>query len=72
MTDQTPPRVVKGVPMSSASPEGPGRVSGAPNLPAGFNDVHEPYIDTGDPRLHAVIGGEGPPLLLVHGWPDTW
>jgi hypothetical protein len=19
-----------------------------------------------------VIGGEGPPLLLVHGWPQTW
>jgi pimeloyl-ACP methyl ester carboxylesterase len=23
-------------------------------------------------RLHAVIGGDGPPLLLVHGWPQTW
>jgi pimeloyl-ACP methyl ester carboxylesterase len=23
-------------------------------------------------RLHAVIGGEGPPLLLVHGWPGSW
>ena len=23
-------------------------------------------------RLHAVIGGDGPPLLLVHGWPETW
>jgi pimeloyl-ACP methyl ester carboxylesterase len=23
-------------------------------------------------RLHAVIGGEGPPLLLVHGWPENW
>ena len=22
--------------------------------------------------MHAVIGGEGPPLLLVHGWPETW
>jgi pimeloyl-ACP methyl ester carboxylesterase len=22
--------------------------------------------------LHAVIGGEGPPLLLVHRWPQTW
>ena len=22
--------------------------------------------------LHAVVGGEGPPLLLVHGWPETW
>ena len=22
--------------------------------------------------LHAVIGGKGPPLLLVHGWPQSW
>ena len=25
-----------------------------------------------DIRQHAVIGGEGPPLLLVHGWPENW
>ncbi len=54
-------------------PEGPGSVSGAPNLPAGFSDTFESrLIDTGDVRLHAVIGGDGPPLLLVHGWPETW
>jgi pimeloyl-ACP methyl ester carboxylesterase len=61
--------------MSSAlsTPEGPGSVSGAPNLPAGFTDTFTSrYIDTGELRLHAVIGGEGPPLLLVHGWPETW
>ena len=23
-------------------------------------------------RLHAVTGGDGPPLLLVGGWPQTW
>lgn len=23
-------------------------------------------------RLHYVIGGEGPPVLLLHGWPQTW
>ena len=34
--------------------------------------VHQPLVDTGDLRLHAVIGGDGPPLLLVHGWPQTW
>ena len=55
------------------TPEGPGSVSGAPNLPAGFTDTFTSrYIDTGELRLHAVIGGEGPPLLLVHGWPETW
>ena len=56
-----------------STPEGPGSVSGAPNLPAGFTDTFTSrYIDTGELRLHAVIGGEGPPLLLVHGWPETW
>jgi pimeloyl-ACP methyl ester carboxylesterase len=54
-------------------PEGPGSVSGAPNLPPGFTDTFTSrYIDAGGLRLHAVIGGDGPPLLLVHGWPETW
>ena len=58
---------------STATPAGPGSVSGAPNLPAGFTDTFTSrYVDTGDLRLHAVVGGEGPPLLLVHGWPETW
>ena len=30
------------------------------------------YVDVGDVRLHVVTGGDGPPLLLVHGWPQTW
>ncbi len=54
-------------------PEGPGSVSGAPNLPAGFTDTFTSrYIETDELRLHAVIGGKGPPLLLVHGWPQNW
>jgi pimeloyl-ACP methyl ester carboxylesterase len=57
----------------SGSPDGPGSVSGAPGLPAGFTDTFSShYIDAGDVRLHAVIGGEGPALLLVHGWPENW
>jgi pimeloyl-ACP methyl ester carboxylesterase len=68
----------KGILMSSSAaslpaPAGPGSVSGAPNLPAGFTDTFTSrYVDTGEVRLHAVIGGAGPPLLLVHGWPQTW
>src|SRR3954454_8284152 len=64
--------------MSSSStplptPEGPGSVSGAPHLPAGFTDTFTSrYVDAGELRLHAVIGGDGPPLLLVHGWPESW
>lgn len=53
--------------------DGPGSVSHAPSLPAGFSDTFTSrFIDTGDLRQHAVIGGEGPPLLLVHGWPENW
>jgi pimeloyl-ACP methyl ester carboxylesterase len=48
-------------------------VTGAPDLPAGFADTFTSrYVDAGDVRLHAVVGGDGPPLLLVHGWPETW
>jgi pimeloyl-ACP methyl ester carboxylesterase len=57
----------------TVTPEGPGSVSGAPNLPTGFTDTFTSrYIDTGGLRQHAVIGGDGPPLLLVHGWPQNW
>ena len=61
--------------MSSSStalptPEGHGSVSGAPNLPDGFAATFTSrYVDTCDLRQHAVTGGDGPPLLLVHGWP---
>src|SRR4029077_5010889 len=57
----------------SSIPEGPGSVSGAPNLPDGFADTFTSrYVGAGDVRLHAGTGGEGPPLLLIHGWPQTW
>jgi pimeloyl-ACP methyl ester carboxylesterase len=57
----------------ASTPEGPGSVSGAPNLPLGFADTFTSrYVDAGGLRQHAVIGGEGPPLLLVHGWPENW
>src|SRR2546421_7805713 len=58
---------------SSPPPQAPGWVSGAPSLPAGFPGTFTSrYVDAGELRLHAVTGGDGPPLLLVHGWPQTW
>lgn len=54
-------------------PTGPGSVSGAPHLPAGFTDTFKSrYVNVGGLRLHAVVGGRGRPLLLVHGWPESW
>ncbi len=60
--------------MSSLStPGGPLSASGAPQLADGFSDTFTSRrIDTGQVTLHAVVGGDGPPLLLVHGWPETW
>jgi len=58
---------------AATTPEGPGSVSGAPHLPEGFTGTFTSgYVDTGDLRQHVVTGGDGPPLLLVHGWPQTW
>jgi pimeloyl-ACP methyl ester carboxylesterase len=60
--------------MSSPSgPTGPGSVVQAPHLPPGFTETFSSrFVDTPGLRQHAVIGGDGPPLLLVHGWPQTW
>ena len=42
-----------------------------PDLPAGFRHSQ---IPVGGSSLHVVEAGDpaGPPVLLVHGWPQTW
>ena len=60
---------------SSAWPaaEGPGSVAGAPHLLDGFTTTFTSrYVNTAGLRQHVVTGGQGPPLLLAHGWPQTW
>jgi pimeloyl-ACP methyl ester carboxylesterase len=58
---------------TQTAPTGPGSTSQAPNLPAGFTDTFTSrFVHANGIRHHAVVGGEGPPLLLVHGWPETW
>lgn len=58
---------------SRRGPSGFGTVSTAPNLPAGFKDTFASrFVQAGGIRQHAVVGGDGPPLLLVHGWPQNW
>jgi len=32
----------------------------------------ERFVEFGGNRLHFVEGGQGTPLLLVPGWPQTW
>src|SRR5262245_28688751 len=58
---------------SARVPAGPGSVAGAPHLPAGFAKTFASrYVDANGLRLHTVVGGNGRPVLLVHGWPQTW
>jgi pimeloyl-ACP methyl ester carboxylesterase len=48
-------------------------LTAVPGLPEGFTDVFTSrHVEVGELRLHAVVGGDGPPLLLLAGWPQTW
>lgn len=38
-------------------------------LPDGFESI---TVTANGTRLHAVVGGTGAPVLLLHGWPQTW
>jgi pimeloyl-ACP methyl ester carboxylesterase len=60
--------------MTTGEPvSGFGTVSGVPGLPGGFAGRFESRLtDVDGVRLHTVSGGDGPPLLLVGGWPQTW
>ncbi|MGC0317491.1 alpha/beta fold hydrolase [Kitasatospora acidiphila] len=35
----------------------------------GFRDG---YVENDGIRIHYVVGGHGPALVLLHGWPETW
>ena len=50
-----------------------GSVADAPRLPDGFKRTfRDQFVNANGIRQHVVIGGNGPPLLLVHGWPENW
>jgi pimeloyl-ACP methyl ester carboxylesterase len=55
--------------MSSSSIAAEGSVSGDPSLPS---DLREGYAEVGDQRLHYVEAGEGPLVVLLHGFPEFW
>lgn len=43
----------------------------APPAPAFFDGFSEQIIDTPDGAMFCRIGGSGPPILLLHGYPQT-
>ncbi|TWT10798.1 alpha/beta fold hydrolase [Reyranella sp. CPCC 100927] len=36
-----------------------------------FDGFQRQTIDVGDTTINALVGGKGPPLLLLHGYPET-
>ncbi|MFQ5699860.1 MAG: alpha/beta fold hydrolase [Myxococcota bacterium] len=34
--------------------------------------VQHHFAELGDVRLHYVVAGNGEPVVLLHGWPETW
>lgn len=64
------------LPAAAASKRVPGdfgSVRTSPRLPAGFTETFKSRtVRANGIRQHVVLGGDGPPLLLVHGWPENW
>src|SRR3954463_16019244 len=66
------------------APEGSGSVSGAPDLPPRSADtvtgslpdvgteLREGYAEIVDVKLHYVEAGDGPLVVLLHGFPEFW
>ena len=59
--------------MSSSStrqsaPEGPGTASVGNDM----TELREGYAEVGDVRLHYVEAGDGPLVVLLHGFPEFW
>ena len=42
------------------------------NSPPELDGVTHRYVDVAGTRLHVAEAGEGPPLLMLHGWPQHW
>ncbi|MFJ8025737.1 alpha/beta fold hydrolase [Streptomyces sp. NPDC096311] len=55
--------------MTSTTPQTPYEQAVAEDLPEGFSQVVREVNGT---LIHSVIGGAGEPVVLLHGWPQTW
>jgi epoxide hydrolase 4 len=56
-----------------SAPGGTGSALGAPNLPPhARTELREGHAEVGDVRLHYVEAGDGPLIVLLHGFPEFW
>jgi pimeloyl-ACP methyl ester carboxylesterase len=60
-------------PRESPSPNGSGTVPGPGKRPMPqVAGVRHSYHRAGELEMHVAEAGEGPPLVLLHGWPQHW
>ncbi len=58
---------------AAATSDGEGSLQDALRHIAGFAETFDSrFVQANGIRQHFVIGGDGPPLLLIHGWPEDW
>jgi len=50
----------------------PARLDGLPTLPGVEHHWVDVQTGSGPVRLHLAASGSGPPVLLLHGWPQHW
>ncbi|MDE0270971.1 MAG: alpha/beta hydrolase, partial [Gammaproteobacteria bacterium] len=36
------------------------------------DEVEHRYADSGGVRIHYAVAGEGPLVVMIHGFPDYW
>lgn len=63
-----PPRSAVPISSAAANPIAAENLAGAP-LPGGGMSR---FAQVNGIRLHYVSAGSGPPVILLHGWPQTW
>lgn len=46
--------------------------TGRPFPPVEGVEITHRFVDAGGLKVHVAEAGEGPPLLMLHGWPQHW